>query len=69
LASASSSERVFATIATGSSGSGMSHGPISSGLSFVDSVSPVSAVFDLVMAQMSPATTYGTSRSCPPSGE
>ena len=59
LASASSSERVLATMATGSSGSGMSHGPIRSGLSFVESVSPVSAVLDLVIAQMSPATHVG----------
>ncbi len=69
LASASSSERDFATTAIGSSGSGIAHGAISSGSSRLDSVSPVSALPDLVIAQMSPATQDGTSRSCAPSGE
>ena len=69
LASASSSERVLATTATGSSGSGISHGAISSGSSLAEMVSPVSALADLVIAQMSPATQYGTSRSVAPSGE
>ena len=64
LASASSSERVLATTAIGSSGSGIVHGSMSSGLSLPDRVSPVSALPDLVIAQMSPAMQYGTSRSC-----
>jgi hypothetical protein len=65
----SSSLRVFATIATGSSGSGIVHGRIRSGLSGLDTVSPVSAEPSLVSAQMSPATQWLTSRRCEPSGE
>jgi len=69
FARASSSERVFATTAIGSSGSGISHGDISSGSSFDEIVSPVSAVPDLVIAQMSPAMHSEISRSAEPSGE
>jgi hypothetical protein len=69
LARASSSARVLATIATGSSGSGISQGATSSGFSLAEIVSPVSALFDLVIAQMSPATQAGTSRRLVPSGE
>ncbi len=67
-ASASSSARLWATIATGSSGSGISQGAISSGSSLAEMVSPVSALPDLVIAQMSPATQSGTSRRVAPSG-
>ena len=59
----------MATIATGSSGSGISHGATSSGESLAEIVSPVSALVDFVIAQMSPATACGTSRSAEPSGE
>ena len=69
LASASSSERVLATIATGSNGSGISQASTSSGLSLAEMVSPVSAVVDLVSATMSPAMQVGTSRTVEPSGE
>jgi hypothetical protein len=69
LASASSSERVFGTTATGSSGSGISHASTSSGLSLAEMVSPVSAAVDLVIAQMSPAMQDVTSRRLEPSGE
>src|SRR6266540_921219 len=69
LARASSSERVLATMATGSSGSGISQGAISSGCSLLEMVSPVSAVLDFVIAQMSPAIQNGTSRTLAPSGE
>ena len=51
----SSSALDFAVIATGSSGSGTVHDSISSGCSFSDSVSPVSALVSLATAQMSPA--------------
>ena len=69
LASASSSLRVFARTATGSSGSGISHGAISSGASLAEMVSPVSALVSLVTATMSPATADSTGRSVAPSGE
>ena len=55
-ANVSSSLRVFATTATGSSGSGIAHGSISSGSSGEDTVSPVSAEPTFVSAQRSPAT-------------
>jgi len=42
-------------MATGSSGSGMSHGAMSTGSSLPEIVSPVSALVDLVNAQTSPA--------------
>ena len=45
--------------ATGSSGSGISHGSISSGSSLAESVSPVSARPSLATAQMSPAMACG----------
>ena len=45
--------------ATGSSGSGISHGSISSGSSLAESVSPVSARVSLATAQMSPAMHCG----------
>jgi hypothetical protein len=66
---ASSSLRVLATMATGSSGSGICHGVMSSGRSGADTVSPVSAEVTLVSAHTSPATQYGTSRRLAPSGE
>ena len=58
-ASASSSLRVFATIANGSSGSGIDHGAISIGSSGAETVSPVSAEPTFVSAQRSPATQNG----------
>jgi hypothetical protein len=45
----------LATTAIGSSGSGIVHACISSGWSLAEMVSPVSALPDLVIAQMSPA--------------
>ena len=56
-------------MATGSSGSGISHGWISSGKSLAETVSPVSAGPSFVSAQMSPATLYGTGRKLDPIGE
>ena len=67
--SLSSSALDLATIATGSSGSGIDQDSISSGLSLSDSVSPVSAVLSLATAQMSPAAHWVTGRCCLPSGE
>ena len=58
----SSSALVCATIATGSSGSGMSHGSTSSGSSLADSVSPVSARVSLATATMSPAIACDAGR-------
>ena len=69
LASASSSPRVAASTAIGSSGSGISHGAISSGADFAEIVSPVSAVPSRPTAQMSPATARSIGRSVAPSGE
>ncbi len=69
LARASSSLRVLAATATGSSGSGMSQAPTSSGSSLAEIVSPVSAVDTFVTAHMSPATHCETGRSVAPSGE
>ena len=60
LTSASSSPRVCAVIATGSSGSGRSQHSSSSGSSDADTVSPVSALPSLVSAQMSPAPHAST---------
>ncbi len=68
LASESSSERVLARTAIGSSGSGMSQGATSSGSSLAETVSPVSALASLVTATMSPATAKSTGRSVAPSG-
>ena len=65
----SSSALDFAVIATGSSGSGIAHGSISSGWSLSDSESPVSALVSLATAQMSPALHSPTVRCCLPSGE
>ena len=56
--SLSSSALDLATIATGSSGSGIDQDSISSGSSLSDSVSPVSAVPSLATAQMSPAAHW-----------
>ena len=67
--SLSSSALDFATTATGSSGSGITHGSISSGSSFAESVSPVSARASLATAQMSPAIARDTVRCVLPSGE
>ena len=67
--SLSSSALDFATIATGSSGSGIDQDSISSGFSLSESVSPVSAVPSLATAQMSPAAHWVTGRCCLPSGE
>ena len=53
--SLSSSAFDLATMATGSSGSGITHGSISSGSSLAERVSPVSARVSLATAQMSPA--------------
>ena len=53
----------LAVIATGSSGSGISHGSISSGWSLSDSVSPVSALASLATAQMSPAIALRSTRA------
>jgi len=47
----------------------MFHGTITSGDALAETVSPVSATVDLVIAQMSPATQTGTSRRFAPSGE
>ena len=58
-----------ASTAIGSSGSGMSHGSISSGAALADSVSPVSAVPSRPIAQMSPAIARSIGRSVAPSGE
>ena len=55
-------------IAIGSSGSGIVHGLSTSGSDLSDSVSPVSALLSLPIAQMSPATTAGAGRCCLPSG-
>ena len=65
----SSSALDLAETAIGSSGSGITHGSISSGSSLLDSVSPVSAVASLATAQMSPATASVTARCCLPSGQ
>src|ERR1039458_2241805 len=67
--SLSSSALDLATMATGSSGSGIVHGSISSGWSLSDSVPPVSAVPSLATAQMSPAPHCVMPRCCLPSGE
>ena len=67
--SLSSSVLDLATIATGSSGSGIVHGSISSGCSLEDSVSPVSAVPSLATAQMLPAEQDASGRCSLPSGE
>ena len=67
--SLSSSVLDLATIATGSSGSGIDHGSMSSGCSFDDSVSPVSAVPSFATAQMFPAGHAVSGRCCLPSGE
>ncbi len=67
--SLSSSALDFATMATGSSGSGISQGSISSGWSLAERVSPVSALPSLATAQMSPAMHCATVRCVLPSGE
>jgi hypothetical protein len=67
ILSSSAFER--ATIATGSSGSGIGHGSISSGSSRDDSVSPVSAVASLATAQTDPARHSASGRCSLPSGE
>ena len=67
FASASSSPCDAASTATGSSGSGMSHGAIRSGSSRAEIVSPVSAVMRAT-AQTSPATACGTAWSVDPKG-
>jgi len=56
-------------MATGSSGSGIDHGSISSGVSRADSVSPVSAVASLATAQIEPAAHDASGRCVLPSGE
>ncbi len=65
----SSSALDLAASAIGSSGSGITHGSISSGSSLLDNVSPVSAVPSLATAQMSPATASVMLRCCLPSGQ
>ena len=67
--SLSSSAFDLATMATGSSGSGITHGSISSGSSLDDRVSPVSARLSLATAQMSPAMAFATVRWVLPSGD
>jgi hypothetical protein len=58
VASLSSSAFEWATIATGSSGSGITQGSTRSGLSLSERVSPVSALCSLATATMSPATAW-----------
>ena len=67
--SLSSSAFERATIAAGSSGSGIVHGSISSGWSRDDSVSPVSAVDSFATAQTDPARHSVSGRCCLPRGE
>jgi hypothetical protein len=67
--SLSSSVLARGCTAIGSSGSGMVHGLSTSGSDLSDSVSPVSALLSLPIAQMSPATTTGAGRCCLPSGK
>ncbi len=64
----SSSARELAWIATGSSGSGSSHGSTSAGRSLVDSVSVVSAAVSLVTSTSSPAIACDLGRVSSPSG-
>ncbi len=59
--SLSSSPALRGLMASGSSGSGICQGAISSGCSGEDSVSPVSAFVSLATATMLPATAAGTS--------
>ena len=66
--SLSSSALLFATIATGSSGSGIDHGFSTRGSPIEDRVSPVSARLSLPIAQRSPATTAVAGTWVPPKG-
>ena len=67
--SLSSSALLCASMAIGSSGSGISQGSMSSGWSLADSVSPVSARVSLATHTRSPATADGTGRWCLPNGD
>ena len=67
-ANRSSSAREAAWMATGSSGSGSSHGSTSAGCSVVDKVSDVSAAPSLETSTMSPATACGVGRVSSPTG-
>ena len=69
LPSLSSSAFACATTAIGSSGSGIDHGSITSGLSLSLRVSPVSARVSFAIAQMSPAIDDATVRWVLPSGD
>jgi len=69
VASLSSSAFDLATNATGSSGSGIDHGSISSGCSLDESVSPVSAVDSFATAHTEPAGHEASGRCTLPSGE
>ncbi len=69
VASLSSSALERATMATGSSGSGIDQGSMSSGVSRDDSVSPVSAVASFATAQIEPAGLEVSGRCTLPSGD
>ena len=66
--SLSSSALLDATIATGSSGSGIDHGRSTRGSSAADRVSPVSARVSRPIAQRSPATTASAGTCVRPKG-
>ena len=66
--SLSSSALLEATIAIGSSGSGIDHGRSTRGSSIAESVSPVSARESRPMAHRSPATTESAGTSVRPNG-
>ena len=67
-ASLSSSDLVAGRIATGSSGSGSTHGSTTAGESLLLSVSVVSACRSLATTHRSPAIASGLGRSVSPSG-